>query len=280
MYNKKETMVLSSSGSISFSQIASEWRLNSDGSIPLSLSRLSNFKRPTYVDNLGKFRGASNRDFIEGVAPNFTHNTAIYQSYTPGKSGSGTIRAMLGINGSNSGKTPTQGYVYEVGAGGRGMVMYITATDSSYSSMGNPWNGTSIFVQCGNGQPGGSAELRYDIPTTWTDDVLREIVWSCSADPKRYSPISTGVNDNTSLNISRLWIDGVLVDADFLDYNTLGTNLKVWGDDAGGPHGQWSSSVYHRYTVTDLYDYKLPLLSKGYAEIWKDDWISEYGVKG
>ena len=32
----------------------------------------------------------------------------------------------------------------------------------------------------------------------------------------------------------RLWIDGVLVDADFLDYNTLGTNLKVWGDDAGG----------------------------------------------
>ena len=27
----------------------------------------------------------------------------------------------------------------------------------------------------------------------------------------------------------RLWIDGVLVDADFLDYNTLGTNLKVWG---------------------------------------------------
>ena len=99
-------MVLSSSGSISFSQIASEWRfwgLNSDGSIPLSLSRLSNFKRPTYVDNLGKFRGASNRDFIEGV-PNFTHNTAIYQSYTPGKSGSGTIRAVLGINGSNSGK--------------------------------------------------------------------------------------------------------------------------------------------------------------------------------
>ena len=191
MYNKKETMVLSSTGSISFSQIASEWRLNSDGSIPLSLSRLSNVKRPTYVDNLGKFRGASNRDFIEGVAPNFTHNTAIYQSYTPGKSGSGTIRAVLGINGFNSGKTPTQGYVYEVGAGGRGMVMYITATDSSYSSMGNPWNGTSIFVQFGNGQPGGSAELRYDIPTTWTDDVLREIVWSCSADPKRYSPIST-----------------------------------------------------------------------------------------
>jgi hypothetical protein len=56
VYNKKETMVLSSMGSISFSQIASEWRLNSDGSIPLSLSRLSNFKRPTYVDNLGKFR--------------------------------------------------------------------------------------------------------------------------------------------------------------------------------------------------------------------------------
>ena len=43
--------------------------------------------------------------------------------------------------------------------------------------------------------------------------------------------------------------------------------------------GQWSSSVYHRYTITDLYDYKLPLFSKGYAEIWKDDWISEYGVK-
>jgi hypothetical protein len=61
----------------------------------------------------------------------------------------------------------------------------------------------------------------------------------------------------------------VLVDADFLDYNTLGTNLKVWGDDAGGPHGQWSSSVYHRCTITDLYDYKLPLLSKRYAEIWK-----------
>ena len=61
---------------------------------------------------------------------------------------------------------------------------------------------------------------------------------------------------------------------------TLWTNLKVWGDDAGGPHGQWSSSVYHRYTIIDLYDYKLPLLSKGYAEIWKDNWISEYGVKG
>jgi len=104
VYNKKETMVLSSTGSVSFSQIASEWRLNSDGSIPLSLSRLSNFKGPTYVDNLGKFCGASNRDFIEGVAPNFTHNTAIYQPYTPGKSGSGTIRAVLGINGSNSGK--------------------------------------------------------------------------------------------------------------------------------------------------------------------------------
>jgi len=26
-------------------------------------------------------------------------------------------------------------------------------------------------------------------------------------------------------------------------------------------------------------DYKLPLHSKGYAEIWKDNWISEYGVK-
>ena len=174
-----------------YSSHPSERRLNSDGSIPLSLSRLSNFKRPTYVNNLGKFRGAFNRDFIEGVAPNFTHNTAIYQSYTPGKSGSGTIRAMLGINGFNSGKTPTQGYVYEVGAGGRGMVIYITATDSSYSSMGNPWNGTRIFVQCGNDQAGGSAELRHDIPTTWTDDVLREIAWSCSADPKRYSPIST-----------------------------------------------------------------------------------------
>ena len=39
--------------------------------------------------------------------------------------------------------------------------------------------------------------------------------------------------------------------SDFLDYNTLGTNLKAWGDDAGGPHGRWSSSVYHRYTITD-----------------------------
>ena len=41
-----------------------------------------------------------------------------------------------------------------------------------------------------------------------------------------------------------------------------------------------SSSVYHRYTIIDLDDYKLPLYSKGYAENWKDDWISEYGVKG
>ena len=72
----------------------------------------------------------------------------------------------------------------------------------------------------------------------------------------------------------------MLVDADFLDYNTLGTNRKVWGDDTGVPHGRWSSSVYHRYTITDLDDYKLPLHSKGYAEIWKDNWISEYGVKG
>jgi hypothetical protein len=41
-----------------------------------------------------------------------------------------------------------------------------------------------------------------------------------------------GVNDNTSLNICRLWlwVDGVHVDAEFLDYNTLGTNLKVWGN--------------------------------------------------
>ena len=32
--------------------------------------------------------------------------------------------------------------------------------------------------------------------------------------------------------------------------------------------------------VIDLDDYKLPLHSKGYAEIWKDNWTSEYGLNG
>lgn len=272
-------MVLSSSGSISFSQIASEWRLNSDGSVPLSLSRLSNFKTPTHVDNLGKFRGASNRDLIEGVSPNFTHNTQIYRSHTPGKAGSGTIRAILGINGSHSGKSPTQGYIYEVGASGRGMVMYITATDSSHSSWGDPNNGTSIFVQCGNGKAGGSAEVRYDIPKNWTDDVLREVVWSCMADPEEYEAIDTGTGPR-SKNVSRLWIDGVLVASHVLNMSSLGTNLKVWGNDTGGPHGRWSSAVYHRYTLTDLEHYTLPLHSRGYAEIWKNVWIKRYGQRG
>jgi hypothetical protein len=264
-------MVLSSTGSISVSQILAEYRINTyillqNNPKPISFADFRHFKYGNA--NLGKFRGASNMDFIDGVAPSHTH-TENESFYTAGKKNNITIRVVIGITGSER-SNPTGGVIYEMGASGRGLMMYITHSNATQTSFGDISSGTTLFVQCGNGGvAGGSVEVSFPIPNDWYRTFrFHEIVFSCSVFPTISS--AKGGTQNRAY----LWIDGELVDSALVDMGSLGTNPVCWGNDGGAFGGINGGSCIRRYSYGYLRnhsyygDYK--------AEVWTDKAISSY----
>ena len=261
-------MVLSSTGSISVSQILSEYIKSFYIEHPVSFSDFRHFKYGNA--NLGKFRGASNMDFIDGVAPSHTH-TSNFSYYTAGRKSNITLRVLLGISGENSimNSPRTEGVIYEMGASGRGLMMYIANSDATQSSVGTS-SGTTLFVQCGNGRyAGGSVEVSFPIPAEWDGNSrFHEIVFSCSV----YPTISTA---SGTQNRAYLWIDGELVDSALVDMGSLGTNPQCWGDD-GGAFGiiNGSACITRARNWDKLIDFRAWGNYK--ADVWTDKAISSY----
>ena len=205
-------------------------------------------------------------DFIDGIAPSHTHTNG--DIYTPGKKNNITIRAVIGITGSGL-NLHTEGVIYEMGASGRGLLMYITHSNATGSSFGDLSSGTTLFVQCGYGQvAGGSVEVSFPIPNDWYSyGRFHEIVFSCSV----YPTLNTA---SGTQNRAYLWIDGELVDSALVDMGSLGSNPQCWGND-GGAFGETNGSTCRRrYTYNYLRNY-------GYwgdykAEVWTNKAISSY----
>lgn len=147
-------MTIPSSGSVSFSDIASEYGMANSN---LSLRRLANIGS-VYFTNVDSFHGKNYYDFI-GSAANITLTGPHPQQDTARgyhTHSTVTTRAMVGLNSS------TKNVIYEGGDTTRGGALY--------------GQGGSIYHQAGVGSVGGSGETSAIIPVGWSSSDTREIV--------------------------------------------------------------------------------------------------------
>ena len=139
------------------------------------------------ADNIGAFYG-------ENYLKKFDYLNPDYSATTPGEmendvrsTGYVHVRVCIGINGSGS-ANPSVGWIWSKSNGNNGGNIYI------YNNILYVVNGdNSVYI------------LSYSIPTTWTNDVIREIIWAYDY-----------------LNRSQyLSVDGVIVDqdSDIIDRN-------------------------------------------------------------
>jgi hypothetical protein len=134
------------------------------------------------ADNIGAFYG-------ENYLKKFDYQNPDHSATTPGEMtndarslGYVHVRVCIGINGSGS-ANPSVGWIWSKSNGGNGGNIYI------YNNILYVVNGdNSVDI------------LSYSIPTTWTNDVIREIIWAYD-----YNFFGTS---------QYLSVDGVIVDQD------------------------------------------------------------------
>jgi len=198
---------LQSSGQISLRDIAQTYNTGTDK--PLSLKDLSNVSMQYTTCTINGFYGKSDNDFaankplfifVDGVGGFWTH----LNNYSVA-----TFKIVAGLS------PTTNGIILEGGSNGSGgnggYVVYA-------------WNGI-LYAQCGNGNvAGGSVEVSWTIPSDWTTDQRRTIVYGATT-------LEGGFNS--------LFVDGRL--------RASATNATYTGDlsntDAGGTGQVYGSNV-------------------------------------
>ena len=148
-------MALQASGAISMNDIRNEYHLVGNS---VDIGRLADIAG--VADNIGAFYGKNYLDRFGNANPNDSATSAGTMT-NAGRSFDVTVRICIGINGSAS-ANPSVGWIWSKSNGSRGGNIYI------YNN--------NLEVHVGNNDYPNTT-LRYAIPSTWTNDVIREIVW-------------------------------------------------------------------------------------------------------
>ena len=178
-------MTLPSSGAISMDDIRTEYHLVGND---VSIDRLADIA--DVGNNIGAFYGKNYLNRFGNSTPDASATSpGILTNY--GSRDAVTVRICIGINGSAS-ANPSVGWIWSKCNGPRGGNIYI------YN------NNLEVHVGA-NEYP--STTLRYAIPSTWTNDVIREIVWSYDKDDEPTYLRVDGVVQDTKTDSSGIRLD-------------------------------------------------------------------------
>lgn len=167
-------MSLQSSGAISMDDIRDEYHLVGND---VSIDRLADIA--DVGNNIGAFYGKNYLNRFGNANPNYSATSAGNMTNAT-RSFDVTVRICIGINGSAS-ANPSVGWIWSKSNGGNGGNIYI-------------YNNT-LEVVVGNDSYS-TTKLVYAIPSSWTNDVIREIVWSFDQNNTQYLRVD-GVTRDT-----------------------------------------------------------------------------------
>jgi hypothetical protein len=165
-------MPLQTSGAISMNNIATEYHM--DGN-KVDIGRMAVVAG--VGNNIGAFYGKSYIDRF-GTSPNISQTT-------PGEMQNAdrrfevNVRICIGINGSDSGSNASRGWIWSKSNGGNGGNIYI------YNNI------LTVVVGADPSSPG------FTIPSNWTNDVIREIVWVGSRYGSSFLVVDGVIRDET-----------------------------------------------------------------------------------
>ena len=146
-------MPLQSSGAISLDNIRNEYHLVGNS---IDISKLADIA--DVADNIGAFYGKNYLNRFGNANPDYSATSGGTMT-NASNSSDVTVRICIGINGSNS-ASPSVGWIWSKSNGANGGNIYI-------------YNNNLEVVET----YGKARALSYAIPSSWTNDVIREIVW-------------------------------------------------------------------------------------------------------
>ena len=149
-------MALPSSGAISMDDIRNEYHLVGND---VSIDRLADIA--DVGNNIGAFYGKNYLNRFGNDNPTMSATSA-GEMTNSSSANNATARICIGINGSGS-ASPSVGWIWSKSNGSNGGNIYI------YNNNLEVHVGRNIYP---------NTTLRYAIPSDWTNDVIREIVWS------------------------------------------------------------------------------------------------------
>jgi hypothetical protein len=167
-------MSLPSTGAISMDDIRNEYHLVGND---VSIDRLADIA--DVGNNIGAFYGKNYLNRFGDNTPTFSATSAGEMTNAGGASDV-TVRICIGINGSASGSNTSEGWIWSKSNGSRGGNIYIYNNNLEVHVGRNDYPDTT---------------LRYAIPSDWTNDVIREIVWSYERSETQYLRVDGVVRD-------------------------------------------------------------------------------------
>lgn len=166
-------MALQASGVISMNDIRNEYHLVGNS---VDIGRLADIAGVS--DNIGAFYGKNYLNRFGNANPNYSATSAGTMT-NGGRSFDVTVRICIGINGSAS-ANPSVGWIWSKSNGTNGGNIYI------YNN--------AIEILMGNSTDP-AVTLQFPIPSTWTNDVIREIVWGYDQYNLHYIKVDGVVQD-------------------------------------------------------------------------------------
>ena len=221
-------MTISSSGAISMDDIRNEYHLVGND---VSIDRLADIA--DVADNIGAFYGKSYLNRFGDNNPDFSATSA-GQMTTAGGADDITARICIGINGSGS-ASPSVGWIWSKSNGSNGGCIYIYDNNLEVHVGRNDYPETT---------------LRYAIPSDWTNDVIREIVWSYEKDESQYLRVDGVVRDTRDDTYdARLERKGCAGSAGLQQFLTLPNSYDIGEDVPSGAQVAPSNIVAKRCDV-------------------------------
>ena len=183
-------MSLQTSGAISMDDIRTEYHLVGND---VSIGRLADIAG--VADNIGAFYGKNYLDRFGSSNPTASA-TSPGNMTNFGGADNNTVRICIGINGSAS-ANPSVGWIWSKSNGSKGGNIYIYNNNLEVHVGANDYPNTT---------------LRYAIPSTWTNDVIREIVWGYDRRDTTYlrvdGVVRATINDSASSGLDERGIGG------------------------------------------------------------------------
>ena len=139
-------------------------------------------------DNIGAFYGKNYLNRFGDANPSFSATSARIMTNSS-RSFDVTVRICIGINGSNQGSNKSVGWIWSKSNGSNGGSIYI------YNNV--------LYVNVGSDL----SVLSYAIPSSWTNNVIREIVWGFDQNNTQYLRVD-GVTRSSRNGSSRVGFVG------------------------------------------------------------------------
>jgi hypothetical protein len=176
-------MPLQTSGAISMGNIRIEYHLIGDS---IDIGRLADIAGVS--DNIGAFYGKNYINRFGNAIPGHIATSAGTMTNAI-RSFDVTVRICIGINGSNQGSGKSVGWIWSKSNGSNGGNIYI------YNNV--------LYVNVGSD----TSVLSYAIPSSWTNNVIREIVWGFDQNNTQYLRVD-GVTQSSRNGSSRVGFVG------------------------------------------------------------------------